>query len=31
MITGLRTTILLPSGGALGLYQPSHPTAIGQR
>jgi catechol 2,3-dioxygenase-like lactoylglutathione lyase family enzyme len=26
---GIRTTITLPSGGALGLYQPTHPTAIG--
>jgi catechol 2,3-dioxygenase-like lactoylglutathione lyase family enzyme len=25
---GIRTTITLPSGGALGLYQPLHPTAI---
>jgi hypothetical protein len=25
---GLRTTIRLPSGGLLGVYQPSHPTAI---
>ena len=24
---GVRTTITLPSGCALGLYQPSHPTA----
>jgi catechol 2,3-dioxygenase-like lactoylglutathione lyase family enzyme len=24
---GLRTSIRLPSGGAVGLYQPSHPTA----
>jgi catechol 2,3-dioxygenase-like lactoylglutathione lyase family enzyme len=24
---GLRTSIPLPSGGAVGLYQPSHPTA----
>jgi hypothetical protein len=26
---GLRTTIPLPSGGELGLYQPTHPTALG--
>ena len=25
---GIRTTIVLPSGGKLGLYQPLHPTAI---
>ena len=25
---GTRTTIRLPSGGVLGLYQPSHPTAL---
>jgi hypothetical protein len=25
---GRATSIMLPSGGALGLYQPSHPTAI---
>lgn len=25
---GMRTTIVLPSGGELGLYQPTHPTAI---
>jgi catechol 2,3-dioxygenase-like lactoylglutathione lyase family enzyme len=25
---GSRTTIRLPSGGTLGLYQPSHPTAF---
>lgn len=25
---GIKTTIRLPSGGELGLYQPSHPTAI---
>ena len=25
---GLRTTIKLPSGGELGLYQPTHPTAL---
>jgi catechol 2,3-dioxygenase-like lactoylglutathione lyase family enzyme len=27
---GLSTTVPLPSGGRLGLYQPTHPTAIGQ-
>jgi hypothetical protein len=27
---GIRTTIQLPSGGEIGLYQPSHPTAIGR-
>ena len=26
---GLRTTIPLPSGGEVGLYQPTHPTALG--
>jgi hypothetical protein len=26
---GIKTTIRLPSGGEIGLYQPSHPTAIG--
>ena len=26
---GIRTTIKLPSGGELGLYQPRHPTALG--
>lgn len=25
---GIRTTIQLPSGSALGLYQPTHPTAF---
>ena len=25
---GIRTTIKLPSGGELGLYQPAHPTAL---
>ena len=25
---GIRTTIRLPSGGELGLYQPTHPTAL---
>ena len=27
---GVRTTLRLPSGGELGLYQPSHPVAIRQ-
>jgi len=26
---GMRTTIKLPSGGEIGLYQPTHPTALG--
>ncbi|MFL5541311.1 MAG: VOC family protein [Longimicrobiaceae bacterium] len=26
---GIRTTLVLPSGGELGLYQPKHPTALG--
>ena len=26
---GMKTTIKLPSGGEIGLYQPAHPTAIG--
>lgn len=26
---GLKTTIKLPSGGEIGLYQPKHPTALG--
>jgi len=26
---GIKTTIRLPSGGAIGLYQPAHPTALG--
>ncbi len=26
---GIRTTIRLPSGGEIGLYQPSHETALG--
>ena len=26
---GMRTTIRLPSGGTLGLYQPTHPIALG--
>src|ERR1700716_2777173 len=26
---GLRTSMKLPSGGELGVYQPTHPTAIG--
>jgi len=25
---GIRTSIRLPSGGRLGLYQPTHPTAL---
>jgi hypothetical protein len=25
---GIRTTIPLPSGGLIGLYQPTHPTAL---
>ena len=25
---GIRTTITLPGGGELGLYQPTHPTAL---
>ena len=25
---GLRTSIRLPSGGTLGVYQPTHPTAL---
>ena len=25
---GLRTSIQLPSGGRLGVYQPTHPTAV---
>ncbi len=25
---GIRTSIVLPSGGELGLYQPTHPTAL---
>ena len=25
---GIKTTIRLPSGGELGLYQPTHPTAL---
>lgn len=27
---GMKTTVILPSGGELGLYQPNHPTAIGR-
>jgi catechol 2,3-dioxygenase-like lactoylglutathione lyase family enzyme len=27
---GSLTTILLPGGGRIGLYQPKHPTAIGR-
>ena len=26
---GIRTTIKLPSGGEIGLYEPKHPTAFG--
>jgi hypothetical protein len=26
---GIKTTIQLPSGGGIGLYQPTHPTALG--
>lgn len=26
---GAKTTIRLPSGGEIGLYQPAHPTALG--
>ena len=26
---GIRTTLRLPSDGEIGLYQPTHPTAIG--
>jgi catechol 2,3-dioxygenase-like lactoylglutathione lyase family enzyme len=26
---GIRTTVRLPSGGEIGLYQPTHPTALG--
>jgi catechol 2,3-dioxygenase-like lactoylglutathione lyase family enzyme len=26
---GIKTTIRLPSGGGIGLYQPTHPTALG--
>jgi hypothetical protein len=28
---GIRTTLQLPSGSELGLYQPTHPTAIASR
>jgi catechol 2,3-dioxygenase-like lactoylglutathione lyase family enzyme len=28
---GLRTTIRLPSGGEIGLYQPTHPTPLAGR
>ena len=28
---GRKTTIVLPSGGEIGLYQPMHPTAIGMK
>ena len=26
---GIRTTVKMPSGGEIGLYQPTHPTALG--
>lgn len=26
---GIKTTVRLPSGGEIGLYQPTHPTALG--
>lgn len=26
---GIKTTLRLPSGGEIGLYQPTHPTALG--
>jgi catechol 2,3-dioxygenase-like lactoylglutathione lyase family enzyme len=26
---GIKTTLPLPSGGQIGLYQPTHPTALG--
>jgi len=28
---GIKTTIQLPSGGEIGLYQPTHPTAFDRR
>jgi hypothetical protein len=28
---GVKTTVRLPSGGEIGLYQPSHPTALAAR
>lgn len=28
---GVTTTVNLPSGGSIGLYQPKHPTAIAER
>ena len=28
---GIRTTVRMPSGGEIGLYQPKHPTALGLR
>lgn len=28
---GVKTTIMLPSGGEIGLYQPTHPTALDLR
>ncbi len=27
---GMKTTIILPSGGEIGLYQPTHQTAVGR-
>ena len=28
-VWGIKTTLQLPSGGEIGLYQPTHPTALG--
>jgi hypothetical protein len=28
---GISTSVRLPSGGEIGLYQPTHPTVIGER
>ena len=28
---GIKTTIKLPSGGEVGLYQPTHPTALDRK
>jgi hypothetical protein len=28
---GLLTTLKVPGGGEIGLYQPRHPTAVGKR
>jgi hypothetical protein len=25
---GIKTSVMLPSGGEIGLYQPKHPTAL---